>query len=297
MVDRVGWLLFIIFLFVVLGVGLQFLQTLLKLPAYTSILFSFVVLAFIDFSREDKVFLSSVFQSYSSLVRYIWIENLILVLPVIIYQCMIKNFTFGSGIALATLLVSLFSPMFRKSELTHAKRSIPWLPMHTFELRFFGEKLGFIALGYLVFGIFSFWHIGVYAVWILLFCFTLPEVFKWNESREMVHWLPNFVMNKVINNLFVIGKLVLMPTLVAIIFHPDMWYFTAYLIFCLFTTILLSISFKYTTFTTVFEASIASNVVFLMLMLMLLPGGALITIIYAIFQYFKAEKNMNLLYA
>ncbi len=297
MIDKIGWLLFIIFLFVIVGVGLQTLNSLLNFPSIMSIAISFTGLITIDFLRRDKVFLASIFQSYPTLVRYIWIENVLIVLPVIIYQCMIGNTWFAIGIVLAAFLVALLSPLYQKSETTHIKRSIKWLPIHIFELRFFAEKLGILTYSYLVFGLFSFLHIGVYAVWILLFCFTLPEVFKWNESREMVHWKSSFVINKVLDNFIIVAKLVLLPTMIALIFHPEMWYLIVYLIFCLFTIIFLCISFKYALFTTVFEATLASNVIFIMLMLVLLPGGVLITLIYAIIQYLKAEKNMTSLYA
>ena len=169
--------------------------------------------------------------------------------------------------------------------------------MHNFELRFFAEKLGVLTFVFIIFGFLSFIHIGVFVVWIVLFCLTLPEVFKWNESREMIHFQSNFVIKKVQSYLLTMGKIILLPSLLVLVLFPEMWYFSVYLIFCLFTTVFLTISFKYAMFTTVFDSSAASNVVLLMLLLMFLPGGVLITLVYAIIQYIKAEKNMKLLYA
>jgi hypothetical protein len=297
MLDNIGWLLVIIFLFTILGVGLQFVQTLVNQQAYTSVLWSFLLLLFVDYVRPDKMFLSSIFQSYVSIVRYLWVEYVLILIPIIFYQCWKGHFFLGFGLFLVALIVSCLSPYYRRSEFTHVKQTLTWLPIHNFELRFFAEKLGILFFVFIFFGLFSFFHIGVFAVWIVLFCLMLPEVFKWNESREMVYYQPKFVLKKVQSYLLTIGKLILLPSLMVIVLFPEMWYFSIYLIFCLCTTVFLTISYKYAMFTTVFDSSASSNVVLLLLLLMFLPGGVLITFIYATIQYVKAEKNMDLLYA
>lgn len=297
MLDNVGWLLVLIFLFTIIGVGLQFLQTMVNLQAYMSLVLSFLLLAILDYLRPDKIFLSSIFQSYLPLVLYLWIEYVLILIPITIYQCWIGNYFFGLGLVLVALIVACLSPYHRISEFTHVKQTFTWLPSHNFELRFFAEKLGILYYGFILFGLLSFLHIGVFAVWIVLFCLMLPEVFKWNESREMVHFQSKFVRKKVQSYLLTIGKLILLPSLMVFVLFPEMWYFSFYLIFCLFTTVFLTISFKYAMFTTVFDSSAASNIGLLLLLLMFLPGGVLITFIYATIQYVKAEKNMHLVYA
>ena len=297
MIDKVGWLLVLIFLFTIIGVGLQFLQTLVNLHAYMSLVLSFLLLSTLDYIRPDKLFLSSIFQSYVPLVRYLWIEYVLILIPIIFYQCWIGNYFFGLGLVLIALIVACLSPYHRISEFTHVKQTFTWLPSHNFELRFFAEKLGILYYGFILFGLISFIHIGVFAVWMVLFCFMLPEVFKWNESREMVHYQSKFVWKKIQSYLLTISKLILVPLLMVLVLFPEMWYFSFYLIFCLFTTVFLTISFKYAIFTTVFDSSAASNIGLLLLLLMFLPGGVLITFIYATIQYVKAEKNMHLLYA
>lgn len=297
MLDSVGWLLVVIFLFTIIGVGLQFLQTLVNLQAYVSLILSFLMLMLLDYARPDKSFLSSIFQSYLSLVSYLWVEYFLILIPIVFYQCWIGNYFFGLGLVLVGLLVACLSPLHRRSEFTHVKRMIKWIPIHNFELRFFAEKLGIMTFVFIILGFLSFIHIGVFVVWIVLFCLTMPEVFKWHESREMVHYQATFVWKKIYSYMLMVGKLVLLPTLIVMILFPEMWYFSIYLILCLFTTIFLTLSFKYAMFTTVFDSSAASNVVLLLLLLMFLPGGVLITLIYAIIQYTKAEKNMKLLYA
>jgi hypothetical protein len=297
MLDSVGWLLVFIFLFTIIGVGLQFLQTLVNLQAFMSLVLSFLLLIFLDYARPDKSFLSSIFQSYLSLVSYLWVEYVLILLPIIFYQYWIGNYFVGFGLVLVAILVAALSPLHLRSEFTHVKRMIKWIPIHNFEIRFFAEKLGVLTFVFIILGFLSFIHIGVFVVWIVLFCLTMPEVFRWHESREMVHYRANFVWKKVQSYMLTVVKLVLIPSLIVMILFPEMWYFSIYLIICLFTTIFLSISFKYAMFTTVFDSSAASNVVLLLLLLMFLPGGVLITLIYAIIQYIKAEKNMKLLYA
>jgi hypothetical protein len=262
-----------------------------------SLVLSFLLLIFLDYARPDKSFLSSIFQSYLSLVSYLWVEYVLILVPIIFYQCWIGNIFVGFGLVLVALLVASLSPLHRRSEFTHIKQTLKWIPIHNFELRFFAEKLGVMTYVFIILGFLSFIHIGVFVVWIVLFCLTMPEVFRWHESREMVHYRANFVWKKVQSYMLTVGKLVLLPSLIVMILFPEMWYFSIYLIFCLFTTIFLTLSFKYAMFTTVFDSSAASNVVLLLLLLMLIPGGAFITLIYAIIQYVKAEKNMKLLYA
>lgn len=297
MLDSVGWLLVFIFLFTIIGVGLQFLQTLVNFQAYLSLVLSFLLLMFLDYARPDKTFLSSIFQSYLLLVSYLLVEYVLILLPIIFYQCWIGNIFVGFGLVLVGIAVASLSPLHRRSEFTHVKQTLTWLPIHNFELRFFAEKLGFMTFVFIILGFLTFIHIGVFVVWIVLFCLAMPEVFKWHESREMVHYQANFVWKKVQSYMLMVGKLVLLPSLIVMVLFPYMWYFSIYLIFCLFTTIFLTISFKYAMFTTVFDSSAASNVVLLLLLLMFLPGGVLISLIYAIIQYTKAEKNMKLLYA
>lgn len=297
MLNSVGWLLVLIFLFTIIGVGLQFLETLVNLQAHMSLVLGFFLLAFIDYSRPDKLFLSSIFQSYFSLVSYIWLEYVLILIPIIIYQSWIGYYFFAFGIVLVALVVACLSPWHRRSEFAHIKQTINWLPLHNFELRFFAEKIGVLVYVFILFGLLSFVHFGVFVVWIVLFCLTLPEVFKWNESREMVHYQPNFVLKKIQSYMLTISKLILLPSIIAIVLFPEMWSFSIYLIFCLFTTVFVTISFKYAMFTNLFDSSAASNVVLLLLLLMFLPGGVLITLIYATIQYIKAEKNMKLLYA
>lgn len=297
MLDSVGWLLVFIFLFTIIGVGLQFIETLVNLQAYMSLVLSFLLLMFLDYARPDKPFLSSIFQSYVSLVSYLWLEYVLILFPIIICQCWIANYFVGFGLVLIAILVAALSPLHRRYEFTHVKQTIKWIPIHNFELRFFAEKLGILTFAFITLGFLSFIHIGIFVIWIVLFCLMMPEVFKWNESREMVYYQTNFVWKKVQSYMMTVGKIVLLPSLIVMVLFPEMWYLSIYLILCLFTTVFLTISFKYAMFTTVFDSSAASNVVLLLQLLMFLPGGVLITLVYATIQYVKAEKNMKLLYA
>lgn len=85
--------------------------------------------------------------------------------------------------------------------------------------------------------------------------------------------------------------LIILPqSLSSIYTHPQNYLIVLYTIICIFSALVLNIVLKYASYTPIYHASGISNISGILTLIMLIPGGVLITIGYSIWKYIIAEK-------
>ncbi|MBL0098987.1 MAG: hypothetical protein IPP49_02180 [Saprospiraceae bacterium] len=103
-----------------------------------------------------------------------------------------------------------------------------------------------------------------------------------------------------IKNIFfhkIFSGIIAIPFLLGTIFHGEMTALLLYGVLCLYAAIALNIALKYHQYTPLYPNGRSQNISGILTMLMLLPGGVIITFSYAIWKYFSAEQNLKSLYA
>ncbi len=297
MIESVGLILLALFLIVVAGFFFQLLGSALHARSEYSILAVLGILLSVDIYRKDKVFLKSIFNDHKTMAIYLSIEYFLLSLGFIIFQFWEGNFGLAFKILCCALIIAFISPLFQFKFSEARKTSISCIPNEYFELKYAIEMNAIAWALFYCFGLLGTLHIAFYLIWCFLIILTLPNIFSWNESREMVHWKPYFVRTKIIATVKNLSIVLVLPLLLVLIFHSDMWHVILYSIVCLITAIVLSVSYKYALFSTIYPSSQTSNVLVIMILLLILPGGVIVTLIYSIIQYLKAEANMKMIYA
>ncbi len=295
--KTVGWGLGLIFLFVCTGIFFPALDRVLSGEAWYSILFCAIGVILLDYHRKDKLFLMSVFSKRNHHLCFLTIEYVLLLLPVIIFQLCMSQFIVATLLILVCFIVSIISPLIRSKEGTSVKSTLNVIHLKYFEFKFFIETSVYFWILFWFLGFISYLHIGFYIFWIFIILMILPEIFRYYETRDMVHWKEKFVIKKVLSYTGLFLLIVALPSVIALIFHEDMFGVILYCIFCLMTSIFMNISIKYSGITPLHTSGYGQNTSGLLTMLMIIPGGVLIVFAFGMFKYFKAEANVNLLYA
>ena len=297
MMKTVGTFLFVVFLFVSIGILFPLLDNLLSLSSGYSTLFCLALIALIDYSREDKVFLKSVFLSLKYYRFYIMLEYFLISVPVSFYQVIIGQLYNALSIFAACLMIGMASPMITPKQVSNGKKTISFIPVQYFEFKFFIEASGLLWTIFWLAGLASCLHVGIYILWIFVILIIMPEMFKHFESRDMLKWKDNFVSFKFLNYSLFFLKVIAFQTILVTIFHFEYLWLILYFIFSLLVALFMNISIKYEGFTPVFPTGYGQNIVSILTILMILPGGVLIALFYGVWKYFRAESNLKSLYA
>jgi hypothetical protein len=295
-IKTVGFGLAIVFLFVSIGIVFPLLKTVMAFPARYSVIFCFLVLAVIDYLRKDKLFLKTIFPTHTAISLYVAMEYFILMLPLASFQAILGHFSYVCSFVGLIIFTALVSPLYYVDAGTARKRTLKYLPLKYFELKFFVEASLPVWITFWLVGLLSFIHPGVFIAWLLLLLMTLPEIFKWYEGREMLHWKRSFVLSKTLSYMGLFLCIVLLQTIAAWVFHPDAFYIFLYGLFCLMVAIFLNISIKYSGYSPSLPAGNSQNISSILTMLMLLPGSALVALMFALWKYFNAESNLKNIY-
>jgi len=114
---------------------------------------------------------------------------------------------------------------------------------------------------------------------------------------EMLNWESGFLEKKFKSNLIFTLPFVLLFGIIALVFHPEMKYITLYIFCCFIIVLWLSINFKYAKYNPFFPELPTSHIMGMMTLLIVFPGGILITLGYGIWQYFGARRNLRGLFS
>ena len=297
LLKTVGWGLGLVFLFVCIGIFFPALNSILSFDSIYSVIFSGIILFSMDYIRKDKLFLMSIFPNRRHTQLYVMIEYLILTLPIIIFQGLIGQYAHVFLIISTCILISIISPSIKPANTGTSKMTLSIIKVKYFEYKFYAESGGVFWIIMWLLGFVSSFHIGFYIFWIFVILMVLPEMFRPYESREMLHWRQDFLQDKVLSYIYIFLLFVGLQSLTSLIFHFDMIWIILYCIICLMTAIFMNISIKYAGYTPIYSSGFGQNTSGLLTMLMILPGGLIITIAYSMIKYFRAKSNMQSLYA
>ena len=298
MFSETGYLLILFVLIVTLGLtsgGLvYFLQQSLSVICGV---FGFLLLI-IHYKRKDRFFIQQLLQRRQDRVLLYFLENLLGLLPFILLFGFGHSLMVGISLVFLALLPGLLDPYLPAAKLTNWKGRFTILPLRWFELRFFIE-MNPVAFWFcvLVFCL-SFTHWLVFPIACFLLQLCLGALFAYMESREMIKWEKSFVLKKILSYFGLIQILVMPFMLLSMFLFPEHWYIPLLGELLLFTTLILLIGYKYKEYhpERVILGS-GSSVIAIYVLLMYVPGFVIISLIYALICYFKAEKKMRLYYA
>ncbi|MBK8052585.1 MAG: hypothetical protein IPK35_04700 [Saprospiraceae bacterium] len=297
LLSTVGWGLGLVFLFVGIGIFFPALNNILGFDSLYSVIFTGVLIFSLDYIRKDKLFLMSIFPNRRHVQLFVMIEYFILTLPILIFQGFIGHYTLIFFIISTCILIGIISPAIKPKTTGSNKIALHFIKVKYFEFKFHVESGGVLWIIIWLLGFVSYFHIGFYIFWIFVISMMLPEMFRPYESREMLYWRQDFLQDKVLSYIFLFLLFVGLQTLTTLIFHFDTIWIILYCIICLMTAILMNISIKYAGYTPIHSSGFGQNTSGLLTMLMILPGGVLITMVYCMIKYFRAKYNLQSLYA
>ena len=293
-----GYLMVVIVAFLTLSVISQGFVFILECPSEVYGIAAYVLLILLHNQRKDTVFLESLFQHKYEIILLYCLEYLLVQLPFVILFI-----STGSWIKLAVAVLSsglvslsakastaLFSSSNRKS-------SIRFIPLSVFELKFFLERnvlLIFILVALL--GLTAY-HFGFFFVLILLFSITIMGVFVPVEERSMVNWSKYFVAKKLLKYTLAVQVLLLPAFCLALFSRPDLWIWFAWAYGMALLNLWMFITYKYSRYAPDRVEIGSSNALVIFVLLNFLPGTFIVSLIYTIINYVKAERNLIAYYA
>lgn len=295
--DAVGYLLLAVFAVSFVGIFAIALSNILSINKWGLIPTCFLLLVFVDFYRKDKDFLKTIFYGTKKMMLFLSIEYTVILFPFIVFHLIRQHYILSLSVVAIALTVATLSTFIIKPAKISIKKEISWIPIKYFELKFAAESAPFSYLIIWLAGLFSFLHIGFFLFWIFLILNVIPQIFSAFESREMLHWIPKFVAHKFMSYSLIFFIIISIPTLIAVIYHSEKIGIIIYALVCVFVSILLALVIKYESCTPVMFSTHVSSISSFLILLMILPGGVIITLSYALQKYFKAEKNIKSLYA
>jgi len=297
MLDSVGYVLLAVFVVSFIGIFTMALSNILSFNKWLLIPASFLLLIFVDYNRKDKVFLKTIFYSTKKMILFSSLEYIGILSPFIIFQVIRHQYLLSLCVIAMAFTVAILSTFIIKPVKSSVKKELSFIPIKYFELKFAVESAPFTYFIIWSAGLFSFLHIGFFLFWIFIILNFIPQLFNSFESRDMLHWRPKYLAHKFISYSLIFFVIISIPTLITIIYHSEKIILVIYALVCVFVSILLALAIKYENYTPIMSSAHISSISSFLIFLMILPGGVLITLSYAVQKYFKAEKNIKSLYA
>ena len=287
----------LIALIITLGLSLKMLEAIVEWPPKNMAFLGMFIILAVHFSRNDLRFLTQIFSNTFQVNGFLFFEYTLLLSPLIILFLVLANWT---NVLILSLLpaISFFLPTKNiKWKNTNFKKDFSMISLDTFELKFQIEKYWIGVIVFFLLSLFSFLHISVFILSMLIIMVIIGAAFKSSETKEMLHWHPRFLWRKIGKNLLLISILLLPLITVSGIVHFSFRWVILYGICCVITILVFSILFKYSRINPLYQVEHDTMAAALYFLFLLLPGGILITIGYSVFLYFKARKNLLRFYA
>jgi hypothetical protein len=297
LIDSVGYLLIFVFLLCIVGILASIFSKVIDVSSWWS-LFAAVLLCYSVIQyRNDKNFLLSIFHDKMRLSFYYFVENLLLIFPLLAFQFWFSHFLIVLSLIGIAILMAVAATFFSESFVTNYKVSFGWIPLRYFELKFAVESRPYTSALIYSIGLLSLAHIGFYILWAFILINCIIMVFLPIESMPMIHWKTKFVANKILDY----SKVMLIATVpffvLALVKNIDKWPLILYIIFCIWNTVFMAISLKYANYNPLHAKRMVNSIESIMMLLMFLPGGAIVVFGFNIYNYFLAEKNLKSYYA
>ena len=293
-----GYVMVVMVAFLTLSVISQGFVFILECPPEVYGIAAYVLLILLHNQRKDTVFLESLFQHKYEIILLYCLEYLLVQLPFVILFICTSSWMKLAVAVLSSGLVSLSAKastaLFSSS---NRKSSIRFIPLSIFELKFFLERnviLIFILVALL--GLTAY-HFGFFFVLILLFSITIMGVFAPLEDRSMVNWSKYFVAYKLLKYTLAAQVLLLPAFCLALFSRPDLWMWFAWAYGMALLNMWMFITYKYSRYAPDRVEIGSSNALVIFVLLNFLPGTFIVSLIYTIINYVKAERNLITYYA
>ena len=297
MLQSAGLGVLLLLLFLSMGMLFTAFDQLRSLPPLYALFAGIFILLAIDLNRKDKAFLRSIIDKRWKLFILYCFEYGLILSPLLFFQVYMNNWDYAVIMDFSAIVIAAISPLLRKNYHRSKKRSLSFIPLYLFEIKFQLEKNPFVLLGVYIFSFLSFIHIAFFIVPMALFCLMIPEAFRGFEPPEMIHWKSTFVLSRIWQNIRFCLLLLLPPFLLALQFNIELWMLIVYSLLAFVLILFLSISFKYANFNFFYADVGTSNVIALMVLFVFIPGGIIVTLCFGLYKYFQAEKKMREHYA
>jgi hypothetical protein len=297
MLHEIGWVLLAVFLVVSAGMFFSLSSSLMKIQSlYAGPVFG-IILLMIDYARKDKAFLISIFEAKKDLWFHFLVEYFIVSIPIFLFQLFYQHWLSAFLIIVSVFLVSFIALYSKNSEVTLSKVSFPFIPIRYFEFKFHFESAWFAYLFLWIVGMGGVIHYALLLIFLFLTAMLLPSMLTSFEAREMLKFSPFFIWKKTVNIIFPISVYILIPVVLTLWFHAEMFGVISYGVACVWVAGFMSIVLKYVSYTPIRPKFEMSNIAAVLLLFMLLPGGILITLTYSLFKSSAAQKNLKSQYA
>jgi len=295
--DEIGFGILAVAIIILTGILFNLLDQILSTSAEYAPLLALILLVSTEIKRRDTFFLKSIFQSKEHLIRYKSIENTLIVLPIIIFQSIYLNWDIILYTILICIIVSAIPFHLFKPQSEERKKSISFIPLSLFEVKFYVEKhywtISFVLILLLLGGL----HISLWILGMFILCVFPVDIFTPRESREMITYSPFFVFKKIKGNAWLFLAFTIIPSIITYIFTQTNILILLYGIIAMLLSLTLSICKKYASYYGVSDIAPSTTATMILIFLMLAPGGILITFSACIYYYFQAEKHMKKIYA
>lgn len=279
------------------GVIFSALQNILSTSSLGAILLSFMILSSIEIKRKDTFFLKSIFDSRQKLIVYKLIENLIIVLPIIVFQSILFNLDIVVYIIGICAIFPFIPFHLISSKENERKRELNIIPLQLFEVKFYFERQILTVTFFWLLLLLGSIHISLWIIGILFICMLPGDIYSTLESREMLKYTPYFVGKKIKNAMVFFLLFIAIPTIITYIFNPSDILILLYGIIAMLLSLILCISKKYVSYYGVTKSVPSSVSTLILILAMLAPGIIIITFLACIYYYIKAENHMKKTYA
>lgn len=296
LLAHAGFGLIAVAIILTLGVTIPFIQRILSLPAYASIVALLAVLIFTHQKRADLSFLKMIIHSNRDLRRLYTVEYTLLTLPFALFQLLRGNFFVFVALMSLPLLVS-FLPQTSKPSKNMKPLNFKVIPLSFFEVRFAVEKRWIIYSIIYLMGYFSFIHLSLLVLCLLGYCLLIIEAFSENENKEMLAWNPSYIIQKWVKYAKLVTAFYITPLLIGFLSHPDQRMLFIYLFAFILVHLFMVISFKYSNYNPIFKTQGNNNMLTLIFVMSVFPGGILISLFFGLYRFTLAKKHLKNLYA
>ncbi len=283
----------ILALFVLTGSILGGIESLMEVNQMYSFLGVGLVILVIDWKRNDKHFISQIFGNSLSNALYISLEYLLLISPLIVYKVFNGQYLIALGLILITFLFGGISSHLQKPQNQGYKKSLKFIPLEYFELKFFVEKqkISFmVIISLLLLGVV---HISLWILGIVLLMSFIMEMFAAQEPMEMINWRPRLVFHKIMGYFKVALPVLIVSSLLTYLRSDLSFLVFIYGISVILTAISLAIANKYSEYYGLTHKVSSTMPMTIIAFFMFIPGFIIVTIGYTIIKYNKAESQMK----
>ncbi len=295
--KSIGAIYFILLVIVCLGFFLGLVEAVIQSSSPFVGLVGVILITSIHFSRKDGGFLRLLGVHR---VRLYFLEYFFLLLPLAVLFLIGQNFG-AIAVQCIGLAIIAFLPNPELGGSHFANRlDFAFLPKDAFELRSYLRKNLILLLGVYLISLFASHFVVVPITMVIIMALLFVSVFDEVESKalfEAVHFRQYILRRKIILYVGLFHILLAPQIALFLIFNLQYWYIMLAVLFVCTTSVLFNIMYKYAQYTPYRRRvynSMASSIFF---GFALVPFLYPVTILYVVFYWRKARKNIKLFYA